>query len=210
MLSQFSALNSSQETLTTLAADTGGEAFTDSNDFGPAFVRVQRDMSAYYLIGYSSTNDTQDGKFRRINVRLRTPGAGYRLDARNGYYAAADFAHLGRDDRERQLQEQIASAVSLTDVPVVASTSWFRLENNRFYVPVSIAVAGKSAAPRMECRGEFLHAFLNKEVVKSNQPVQLIRGKDKFTADTMDFNNIDQVMLLQGRVKGLLVPGDAK
>ena len=62
----------------------------------------------------------------------------------------------------------------------------------------------------MEFRGEFLHAFLNKEVVKSNQPVQLIRGKDKFTADTMDFNNIDQVMLLQGRVKGLLVPGDAK
>jgi len=99
-------------------------------------------MSAYYLIGYSSTNDTQDGKFRRINVRLRTPVSGYRLDARNGYYAAADFAHLGRDDRERQLQEQIASAVSLTDVPVVASTSWFRLDNNRFYVPVSIAVPG--------------------------------------------------------------------
>ena len=72
------------------------------------------------------------------------------------------------------------------------------------------AVAGKSAAPRMEFRGEFLHAFLNKEVVKSNQPVQLIRGRDKFTADSMDFNNIDQVMLLQGRVKGLLVPGDAK
>ena len=55
MLSQFSSLNASQETLTTLAADTGGQAFIDTNDFGPAFTRVQRDMSAYYLLGYSST-----------------------------------------------------------------------------------------------------------------------------------------------------------
>jgi VWFA-related protein len=144
MLSQFSSLNASQETLTTLAADTGGEAFIDSNDFGPAFTRVQRDMSAYYLIGYFSANTERDGKFRRITVRLRTPVSGYRIEARNGYYAEADFAHLRRDDRERQLQEQIASAVSLTDLPVVASTSWFRIEGNRFYVPVSVAVPGSA------------------------------------------------------------------
>jgi len=49
---------------------------------------------------------------------------------------------LKKDDREHQLQEQIASAVSSTDLPVVATTSWFRVENNRFYVPVSVAVPG--------------------------------------------------------------------
>jgi lipopolysaccharide export system protein LptC len=69
------------------------------------------------------------------------------------------------------------------------------------------AVAGKSASPRMEFRGEFLHAFLNKEQVRSNKPVQLTRGKDRFTADSMDFNNIEQVVQLQGRVRGTLVPG---
>ena len=142
MISQFSALNASQETLSTLAADTGGEVFLDSNDFGPAFTRVLHDLSAYYLLGYSSTNNAPDGKFRRITVRLRNTSTGYRLDARGGYYAKADFAHLGRDDRERQLQEQIASAVSSTDLPVVATTSWFRLPDNRFYVPVSLAVPG--------------------------------------------------------------------
>jgi hypothetical protein len=142
MLSQFSSLNASQETLGTLAADTGGEAFLDSNDFGPAFLQVQRDMSAYYLIGYSSTNAAKDGKFRRISVRLRDTSTGHRVDARSGYYAEADFAHLKKEDKERQLQEQIASAVSLTDVPVVATTSWFRLANGRFYVPVSVAVPG--------------------------------------------------------------------
>jgi VWFA-related protein len=142
MIGQFSSLNASQETLSTLAADTGGQVFLDSNDFSPAFTRVLRDMSAYYLVGYTSTNTTPDGKFRRIAVRLRNTSTGYRVEARNGYYAKADFAHLARDDRERQLQEQIASAVSSTDLPVVATTSWFRMPDNRFYVPVSLAVPG--------------------------------------------------------------------
>lgn len=60
--------------------------------------------------------------------------------------------------------------------------------------------------PRMEFRGEFLHAFMATERVKSHKPVELIRANDHFTADTMDFNNLDRVMELKGRVKGTLVP----
>ena len=65
--------------------------------------------------------------------------------------------------------------------------------------------AGK-ATPRMEYRGEFLHAFMDTEMVKSHQPVELTRGKDRFTADAMEFDNVDQVMQLRGRVRGILVP----
>lgn len=64
--------------------------------------------------------------------------------------------------------------------------------------------------PRMEFRGEFLHAFMDTERVKSHKPVELIRGRDQFTADTMDFDNLDRVMELKGRVKGILVPNIAK
>lgn len=64
--------------------------------------------------------------------------------------------------------------------------------------------------PRMEFRGEFLHAFMNTERVKSHKPVELIRGRDQFTADTMDFDNLERVMQLTGRVKGTLVPDAAK
>jgi len=64
--------------------------------------------------------------------------------------------------------------------------------------------------PRMEFRSEFLHAFMDTERVKSHKPVELIRGRDQFTADTMDFDNLDRVMQLKGRVKGTLVPGAAK
>ncbi len=63
--------------------------------------------------------------------------------------------------------------------------------------------------PRLEFRGEFLHAFLNAERVKSNKPVQLTRGTDRFTADSLDYDNIGQVLELHGRVRGLLVPQPA-
>jgi VWFA-related protein len=137
---QFDQLFASQETLQTLASDTGGRAFTDTNDFGGAFTQVLRDTSAYYLIGYSSANELKDGKFRRINVRAKTPGL--RVEHRAGYYADRDFAHTGRQDRERELQDQLASPVSATDIPVFLSSGWFRLAPDRYYVPLSVAVPG--------------------------------------------------------------------
>jgi VWFA-related protein len=141
---QFSRLTASQDTLTSLAADTGGKAFMDSNDFGDAFARVQRDMSAYYLLGYNTVNLAKDGRFRRIRVRTKT--AGLRIEARAGYYADRDFAHTRSGDRETQLQEQLFSAVSATDLPVLVTSAFFRLAADRYYVSLSMAVPG-SAVP---------------------------------------------------------------
>jgi lipopolysaccharide export system protein LptC len=60
--------------------------------------------------------------------------------------------------------------------------------------------------PRLTFTGEFLHAFMNTERVKSHKPVELARGKDRFTADSMEFDNRERVMLMQGRVRGQFVP----
>jgi lipopolysaccharide export system protein LptC len=65
--------------------------------------------------------------------------------------------------------------------------------------------AGKEQ-PAMMFRGEYLHAFMDTERVTSHKPVELTRGQDRFIADTMDFDNRERVMLLNGRVKGVLVP----
>jgi lipopolysaccharide export system protein LptC len=73
----------------------------------------------------------------------------------------------------------------------------------------AIADAAGHIRPRMELRGEFLHAFLNTERIKSHKPVELQRGDNHFTADTLDFDNMDQVLELQGRVRGRLVPQPA-
>jgi VWFA-related protein len=137
---QYDTLAGSQDTLTSLAADTGGHAFTDSNDFGEAFARVQSDMSAYYLLAYSSSNPARDGRYRRIQVRVKRDG--YKVEARSGYYADRDFVHTSRGDRETQLQDQLFSAVSATDLPVMVTAGWFRLSPDKYYVPVALAVPG--------------------------------------------------------------------
>jgi lipopolysaccharide export system protein LptC len=72
------------------------------------------------------------------------------------------------------------------------------------------AKRGVPAQPRLEFRGEFLHAYTNAERVRSDKPVTLTRGKDQFTADSMDYDNLDQVMQMRGRVRGVLQPGPAK
>ena len=137
---QFASQAASQDTLVALASDTGGKAFLDTNDFGGVYTKVIADTSAYYLIGYSSTNAARDGRFRRIKVRLNK--SGLKVEHRNGYYATRDFQHSGKEDREQQLQDQLMTDLSSTDLTVWMSTSFFRLSDDRFYVPVSIAVPG--------------------------------------------------------------------
>ena len=140
---QMNALDSSfqtQETLVTLAADTGGKAFLDSNDFGRVFKGVQDDTSMYYMLGYHSTNTNRDGKYRRITVKVNRPGV--KVDFRRGYYAEADFRHSNKEDRERQLQEELASELPSTDLPVYLATAYFRVADNKYYVPLSLIVPG--------------------------------------------------------------------
>jgi lipopolysaccharide export system protein LptC len=60
--------------------------------------------------------------------------------------------------------------------------------------------------PQMEIRSDFLHLFANEEKVKTNKPVSIRRGKDRFEADNLDYDNLDRVLQMQGRVHGLLLP----
>lgn len=130
----------SQEVMGTLSADTGGKAFFDSNDFAPAFAQVQRDSSVYYAIGFHSSNSLRDGSYRKLTVKVNRPGV--KLEYRPGYYAPADFSHSGREDRERELQEQLNSDLPATDMALYLDAMYFRLDENRFYVPVSLIVPG--------------------------------------------------------------------
>jgi len=145
--STLNALNSNfttQETLVTLASDTGGRAFLDSNDFSKIFKGVQQDTSTYYLLGYHSTNLAHDGRYRRIVVRMNEKSnvPGVKIDYRRGYYAPADYQHSTKDDKERQLEEELASELPATDLPLYLGVAYFRLEGNKFFVPISLVVPG--------------------------------------------------------------------
>ena len=137
---QFSSNFSSQELLGTLAADTGGKSFFDSNDFGPVFQQIQHDTEAYYILGFHSSDPRQDGAFRHLTIKLNRSDA--RLEYRPGYYAPADFKHQKTEDREQALADQMRSDLPALDVPVYLQALYFRQNANTFYVPVSLLVPG--------------------------------------------------------------------
>jgi VWFA-related protein len=136
----FNSNFDSQETLSTLAADTGGKAFLDSNDFSQVYAQVQKDTSAYYMLSYHSTNPTRDGRYRKITVKAKIPNV--KLEYRSGYYAPRDWKHSRNEDREQQLLDELSSDIPSTDLDVYLSAAYFRLSDNRFYVPVSLVVRG--------------------------------------------------------------------
>jgi hypothetical protein len=80
------------DTLRTLALQTDGRAILNRNDLGAGMTQIVRDSSAYYLLGYNSTQAPSDGKFHEIKVQVKRPGIQVR--ARKGYWAltTADVA----------------------------------------------------------------------------------------------------------------------
>src|SRR3984957_8982302 len=140
LLNNNNANFATQEVMATLSSDTGGKAFFDSNDFAPAFAQVERDTSAYYAVGFRSANPARDGRYRKLSIKVNRPGV--KLEYRPGYYAPADFRHSGKEDRERELEEQLTSDLPATDMAMYLDALYFRLDENRFYVPVSIIVPG--------------------------------------------------------------------
>jgi VWFA-related protein len=133
-----------QETLDTLASDTGGKAFLDSNDLSLGIVQAQKDISSYYIIGYYSTNDKLDGRYRRIKL---TPAASLsarvgKLDYRSGYFAGKEFAKFTSSDRERQLQEALMLGDPMTDLTIALEINHFRMARDRYFVPVTLKIPG--------------------------------------------------------------------
>jgi VWFA-related protein len=140
VLNDLNSNAATQETLSTLAADTGGKAFFDSNDFSGVFSQVQKDTSAYYILGYTSSNHAKDGRFRHIKVVLNRSDV--KLEYRQGYYAGRDFEHSNRTDREQQIQDELASQLPATDVAVYAGAAYFRRDDSHYFLAVSLVVPG--------------------------------------------------------------------
>jgi VWFA-related protein len=140
VLNDLSGNAASQETLATLSSDTGGKAFFDSNDFSGVFSQVQKDSSAYYVLGFTSNNPLKDGKFRRLKVQVNR--ADLKLDFRAGYYAGRDFEHLNRADREQQLEDELDAQLPRVDVPLYAGAAYFRQDDAHYYLAVSLVIPG--------------------------------------------------------------------
>lgn len=80
-----------------IAADhTGAKAIVNTNELSYEIDRLLTEASSYYLVGYQTSNGQPDGKFRRIEVKVKRPGLSVRT--RSGFYAPDETGRRNGDD----------------------------------------------------------------------------------------------------------------
>jgi VWFA-related protein len=97
-----------------LAAETGGRAIFNANSPSERLARTIVDASAYYLVGYTPSRELSDGRFHRIDVKVRRRGV--RVTARRGYWAP-DGKEAGATIVVDPAQKRVAPAVAALVAP---------------------------------------------------------------------------------------------
>jgi VWFA-related protein len=135
----------SQDTLWTMAADTGGKALLDNNDLSAGIVKAQKSVSSYYILGYYPTNEALNGKFRRIKISLNN-GLNASLDYGQGYYAGKVFAKFTAADKERQLEDALMLGDPITELTIAMEVDYFQLNRAEYFVPIAVKIPGSELA----------------------------------------------------------------
>jgi hypothetical protein len=157
-MAMMSSMQRSQDTLWTMAADTGGKAMLDSNDLAEGIVRAQQSVTSYYILGYYASNQALDGKFRRIKIALNN-GMSASLDYRQGYYAGKEFARFTVADKERQLEEALMLGDPITELTIAMEIDYFQLNRAEYYVPLIVKIPGRELA--LARRGGYEHTRID-------------------------------------------------
>ena len=114
-----------------IAANTGGRAIVNTNDFNPGLDRIFVENSSYYLLGYHPTNTRQDGRYRRLEVRVDRPGVEVRT--RSGYEAerASTLAKRKAELEASPLGVALAGVLPKSDLPIQMSAAPLPLSGKR-------------------------------------------------------------------------------
>ncbi len=107
-------VSANTEVMHSIADDTGGRVFLNTNDIGGAVRSAIDDADAYYVIGYYPPAAPDDGRYRQIDVKTRAPGVDLRF--RHGYFAAP--AGPAGGDRTTTLERALRDVLDATGIPV--------------------------------------------------------------------------------------------
>jgi VWFA-related protein len=153
-------LRLAQQSLRSLSEDTGGYASINSNDFTNAWTRVVSDSSSYYVLGYYPRNDKRDGRFRRIDVRVKREGVEVR--SRKGYTAPKGKAPTPKppadDKASPELRQVLDSPVPLSGLTMRAFAVPFKGTAPNASVAIGIEASGRDLN-FSERDGKFVNDF---------------------------------------------------
>lgn len=105
------AAMNAHSTMNSVAEQTGGKAFYNTNDLNRAIRDSMEDGSTYYTLGYYPENKNWDGRFRRISVKVSRPGV--KLHYRQGFYAVEPKDYAKQD--QKILAIDLGAALDITN-----------------------------------------------------------------------------------------------
>jgi VWFA-related protein len=151
-------LQQSQDTLFSLAGDTGGKALLDYNDLTKGIVQAQQAISSYYILEYYPTNTALDGRFRHVKISVN-PELSAKLDFRQGYFAGKEFSKFTTVDKERQLEDALMLGDPITDLTIAIEINYFQLNRAEYFVPIVVKIPGRELA--LAKRGGAEHTLID-------------------------------------------------
>lgn len=180
MAANTNRFQQSQDSLYSLAADTGGKALFDTNDLTKGVVQAAQAISSYYIIGYYATNAALDGRFRRIKITLNN-GLTASLDYRQGYFAGKQFNKFTVADKERQLEDALMLPDPVTELTIAMEIDYFQLNRAEYFVPVIVKIPGRELALAKRRGAErTVIDFIGE--IKDSQGTTVMNLRDKVTA----------------------------
>lgn len=151
MRSLTNEIRMSQDSLRSLAEQSGGFAAVNRNDTAAVFDRIVRDNSSYYVMAYYPPSNKKDGKFHKIEVKVNRPGLTVR--SRRGY--ATEKAGK-KDDKPAkpgqmpaEMFEALNSPLQMTGIVMRAFAAPFKGQQPNASVVVGVELSGRdlSLAP---------------------------------------------------------------
>jgi VWFA-related protein len=170
-----------QESLISLAQETGGVAIVRSNDIAGGLSRIERETSRYYVLGYVADPSASPGKFRKVEVKVKKPGLQVR--ARRGYVPADLKAAEKRDHGLKPgtspaLAAAIMNPVPVGDLPVRVWAAPFKGTGKLGSVAIAVEIDG--AALQYQQRDDRFLDDLEVSIVAADHDGK-IRGSDRQT-----------------------------
>jgi len=141
--------NLREDSLGELAASTGGVTLRNSNEFRKGLEQAVNDSHSYYELTYLPKNQALDGKFRKIEVRLRPRLEGYTVRARGGYYAAGSAAGMA-GSAEAQMSQALYDANPVNDLETAIAPAIFADPQGKNLARMTLTLRPESVTLRNE------------------------------------------------------------
>jgi hypothetical protein len=163
----------------------------DTNDIASSLRRAEEDLAAYYLLEYAPANETWDGRFRRIEVKVKRPSV--HVQAREGYFAVKTATPTPLLDFEAPVLAGLESTPQARDLALRATAVTMPDQVDESAVAVMVDVAGDSPSLSVDQKQKRYQQDFTVLVLLRDEGGRVVRKLSRRFANTGPLDKAEEV-----------------